>query len=80
MYEAIVDSILGTQVTFTATNADGETTTTTGEVQAGENVVLPFPDGFVCQSREQDIPLRNVFYGDGMMSFSDFNLTYCPYQ
>ncbi|MBI4592059.1 VWA domain-containing protein [Candidatus Uhrbacteria bacterium] len=80
MYESIVDSILGTNVTFTATDDSGETTTTTGEVQAGSDVELPFPDGFVCQSTEQTVPLRNVFYGDGSMTFSDFSLTYCPYQ
>ncbi|MBI4435455.1 Ig-like domain-containing protein [Candidatus Uhrbacteria bacterium] len=80
MYESIVDSILGTNVTFTATDATGDTTSTTGEVQAGSDVVLPFPDGFVCQSTEQQIPVRNVFYGTGSMLFSDFTFTYCPYQ
>lgn len=80
MYGAIVDAILGTVVTFTATDADGDTTTTSGEVQAGENVVLPFPDGFVCDSTEQSIPLRNEFFGSGTMSFSDFEFTYCPYE
>ncbi|MBI2473916.1 Ig-like domain-containing protein [Candidatus Uhrbacteria bacterium] len=80
MYESIVDSILGTNVTFTATDEDGDTHTTTGEVQAGSDVELPFPEGFVCQSTQQSIPLRNAFYGEGFISFSDFNLTYCPYQ
>jgi len=80
MYEAIVDSILGTNVTFTATNTAGDTTTTTGEVQVGSDKELPFPEGFVCQSTEQTVPLRNVFYGSGSMEFSDINLTYCPYE
>jgi hypothetical protein len=80
MYAAIVDSILGTVVTFTATDASGTTSTTSGEVQAGEDVVLPFPDGFVCDSTEQTIPLRNEFFGDGVMTFSDFEFTYCPYE
>ncbi|HAU66683.1 TPA: hypothetical protein DCW61_05035 [Candidatus Uhrbacteria bacterium] len=80
MYESIVDSILGTNITFTATDEGGDTHTTTGEVQSGSNVELPFPEGFVCQSTQQSIPLRNVFYGEGFISFSDFNLTYCPYQ
>ncbi|HLD20974.1 MAG TPA: hypothetical protein VJB64_02675 [Patescibacteria group bacterium] len=80
MYEQIVDSILGTNVTFTATNDAGDTTTTTGEVQAGSDVELPFPEGFVCQSTEQTIPVRNVFYGSGSILFSDFTMTYCPYE
>ena len=80
MYESIVDSILGTSITFTATDEEGETHTTTGGVQPGSDVELPFPEGFICQSTQQRIPLRNAFYGEGYISFSDFNLTYCPYQ
>ncbi|MBI5794625.1 Ig-like domain-containing protein [Candidatus Uhrbacteria bacterium] len=80
MYDAIVDSILGTVVTLTATDASGDTTSTSGEIQPGENVTLPFPDGFVCDSSEQAIPLRNTFFGSGAMSFSDFEFTYCPYE
>ena len=80
MYESIVDSILGTNITFTATDDDGDTTITTGEVQAGSGVQLPFPDGFVCQSTEQTIPVRNVFYGSGSMLFENFTVTYCPYE
>ncbi|NQV90507.1 Ig-like domain-containing protein [Candidatus Uhrbacteria bacterium] len=79
MYAAIVDSILGTRVTFTTTDDDG-TYTTTSEVQSGSNVELPFPTAFACQSTEQVIPLRNAFYGTGTMEFSDFNITYCPYE
>lgn len=80
MYESIVDSILGTNITFTTTDEDGDTMTTTGEVQTGSDVELPFPDGFVCQSTEQIVPIRNVFYGSGSVVFSDFNLTYCPLE
>ncbi len=80
MYAAIVDAILGTVVTITATDAAGATASTSGEVQPGENVVLPFPEGFVCDSNEQTMPLRNEFFGAGTMSFSDLEFTYCPYE
>ncbi|MBI4437936.1 Ig-like domain-containing protein [Candidatus Uhrbacteria bacterium] len=80
MYDAIVDAILGTSVTFTTTDESGTTYTTTGGVEAGTDVTLPFPDGFICDSSEQTIPLRNSFYGEGTMQFSDLELTYCPYQ
>ncbi|MBI4256457.1 hypothetical protein HY626_00170 [Candidatus Uhrbacteria bacterium] len=80
MYESIVDSILGSNVSFTATDNDGNTTITTGEVQTGSDVEFPFPEGFVCQSVEQTIPVRNVFYGSGSLFYSDFTMTYCPYE
>lgn len=80
MYQEIVDSILGSTVTFTATDDIGATTVSSGTVQAGSDVTLPFPEGFVCQSSEQTIPIRNTFYGSGSLLFSDFTFTYCPYE
>ena len=80
VYEAIIDAILGTTVTLTTTDASGDTVSTTAEVKSGSDQALPFPDGFVCQSTQQTMPLRNVFYGSGAQLFSDFTLTYCPYE
>jgi cysteine-rich repeat protein len=79
MFDSIIDAILGTNISLTATASDGSTTTTTGDVQPGSDVVLPFPESFVCQSSEQTVPLRHEFNGSGSMLFSDFTMTYCPY-
>lgn len=79
MYQAIVDSILNTTVTVQATDDEGNTTTTTDQVEIGSGSTIPFPNGFVCQNEQQTIPLRNTFYGDGSLNFSNFELTYCPY-
>ena len=79
MYATIVNSILGTNVALSTT--DGyNLVTTVGEVIPGSEVTLPFPDGFSCDTSEQTIPLRHEFYGTGYMTFSDFTLTYCPYE
>lgn len=80
MYDAIVDSIIGTTLFENATNDAGELTVTSGSVVGGDNIELPFPEGFVCKSTEQEIPIRHTMYGEGYLEFSDFNITYCPYQ
>ncbi len=79
MYATIVDSILGTNVALSTTN-DDNIVTTVGEVRPGSEVTLPFPEQFSCDTSEQTIPLRHEFYGAGYMTFSDFTLTYCPYE
>jgi cysteine-rich repeat protein len=75
MYGAIADSIVNVaSVTFTINS-----TTTTGGVQVGNNVVLPFPDAFACQSNAQTIPMRSSFFGGETVEFSDLQMMYCPY-
>jgi cysteine-rich repeat protein len=78
IYSILVDSIIGTQVSLTASDASGTTTTTTGSVSTGSDVELPFPEDFVCQTTEQLLPFKNLFSGDGAMMFEDFTFTYCP--
>ncbi|MDG1950167.1 MAG: VWA domain-containing protein, partial [bacterium] len=80
MYDAIVDSIIGTTLFENATDNDGNITVSNGSVVGGDDIELPFPEGFVCKSTEQEIPIRHEMYGEGYLEFSDFNLTYCPYQ
>jgi len=80
MYEAIVNSILNTTVSVTATDGSGVTHRTTGQVEVGSDTTIPFPTGFVCGSASQTIPLRNTYYGSGPMNFSNFTMTYCPYE
>jgi len=79
MYATIVNSILGTNVALSTTN-ESSIVTTVGEVVPGSEVTLPFPEQFSCDTSEQTIPLRHEFYGSGYMTFSDFTLTYCPYE
>jgi cysteine-rich repeat protein len=80
MYDAIVDSIIGTTLFENATDNSGNITVSSGSVVGGDDIELPFPEGFVCKATEQEIPIRHSMYGEGFLEFSDFNLTYCPYQ
>jgi cysteine-rich repeat protein len=80
MYDAITDSIIGTTLFENATDNSGNITVSSGSVVGGDDIELPFPEGFVCKATEQQIPIRHTMYGEGFLEFSDFNLTYCPYQ
>jgi hypothetical protein len=52
---------------------------TVGSVQEGEDVVLPFPEGFQCDTQDEwVIPMRLSFPGTGKANISDIKLTYCP--
>jgi len=81
MYETIINSILGLNIGFT-TKVGDETVVTTGVVQQGEDVELPFPMGFSCPSTtsEWNIPIRVNFNGEGTVVISDISLTYCPLE
>lgn len=78
MYQSIIDSILDISVGM-VTNVNGVSTETTGTVAAGDDIVLPFPDGFNCDStREWTIPVRLSFNGTGTVNISDIKLSFCP--
>ncbi len=77
MYSAMVDSILLPITTLTATNANGAQSIPTS-TPAGNSVTLDLPDSFKCQDTSQFIPIRTSFLGKGVMSFSNFNFSYCP--
>jgi len=78
MYQQIIDSIIGLQMTFT-TDFAGTTTLTTGNVFDGDDMAIPFPEGFQCnESDEWNIPFRITFKGEGTVNISDIKLSYCP--
>lgn len=80
MYETILNGILGVKTSLT-TNFLDVSTVTTDEVSAGDDIALPFPEGFNCQiysNSEWAIPLRFDFEGSGTVNISDIKLTYCP--
>jgi cysteine-rich repeat protein len=78
MYQQIADSIIGLTMTFT-TDFAGETTLTSDEVFDGDDVVIPFPEGFGCDTEnEWNIPFRISFSGEGTVNISDIKLSYCP--
>ena len=79
MYQTIVNSILGTIVSYTTTFA-GETTVTTGAFRQGNDMALPLPEGFDCPKSggEWTVPIRLNFSGEGTVKISDLKLNYCP--
>ncbi len=77
MYDQIVDSIVEIAVTIVSEN-DGDVVQTTGFIEQGENVLLPWPDNFVCDDVfEQQVPIRISFPGIGMVEVSNVQLNYC---
>ncbi|MCG3772528.1 MAG: hypothetical protein JW384_03742 [Nitrosomonadaceae bacterium] len=77
MYDQIVDSIVEIAVTIVSEN-EGEVVQTTGFIEEGENVLLPWPYNFVCDDVfEQQVPIRISFPGIGMVEVSNVQLNYC---
>lgn len=77
MYEEIIDSIVSIRFTYVV---DGSTVS--GNVQEGENVELPWPEGFECDGENaQEVPLRISFEADdeenGTVVLSDMRFRYC---
>jgi cysteine-rich repeat protein len=78
MYQSIIDSILGVSAGLIA-SVNGTATETSGTVLAGDDMTLPFPDGFNCdETNEWTIPFRLSFNGSGTVNVSDIKLSYCP--
>ncbi len=78
MYETIISVITGVSFQFT-TDFAGETTITSGSVNDGSDVILPFPTGFDCDdTSEWTIPVRISFLGEGTVNISNIQLEYCP--
>lgn len=77
MYVAIVDSIVEIAVTIVAEN-NGTVVETTGTIEEGDNVTLPWPENFVCDDLyEQEVPIRISFPGIGKVQVSNVHLNYC---
>jgi len=77
MYESIVNDILGGVFNF-ITDVEGVTTFTNGDIREGNAQELPFPSGFECTGSSFTMPLNVVFDGEGQITLSDFEFTYCP--
>jgi len=77
MYAQIVDSIV--QIAVTITSNDGTNIVeTTGNIDEGDNVTLPWPENFVCNDLyEQQVPIKISFPGLGKVQVSDVHLNYC---
>jgi len=77
MYGQIVDSIVEIAVTIVSEN-DGEVVETSGSIEEGDDVILPWPENFVCDDLyEQQVPIQISFPGLGMVQVSDVRLNYC---
>lgn len=77
IYEEIVNSIISIRFTYVV---EGETVS--DNVQEGEDVELPWPEGFDCDGESsQEIPIRISFEADdeegGTVTLSDIRLRYC---
>ncbi|MBI5370044.1 VWA domain-containing protein [Candidatus Uhrbacteria bacterium] len=77
MYDQIMTSILSATTTITASK-NGSVKSATGLTPVGNNVTIPVPDTFQCQSQPFTMPMKTNFYGTGTMKFSNFSFTYCP--
>jgi hypothetical protein len=77
MYEQIVDSIVEIAVTIVSEN-DGDVVETSGSIEEGESVTLPWPENFVCDPQfEQQVPIQISFPGLGKVEVSNVRLNYC---
>ncbi|TAK03256.1 VWA domain-containing protein [Patescibacteria group bacterium] len=78
MFTQIVANILGFVISYTV-NADGTAVESSGGVQDGRNILLPFPQEFGCSDQTQVIPLSVTYDSEGnSLKMEDFSITYCP--
>ena len=79
VYQTIVDSILGTSVSFTTDTALGPEVTS-GVVRAGLARDLTFPLDFTCPGSASpwELPISLSFYGEGYASIGNIGFNYCP--
>ncbi len=73
VFSHIVESVTGLTLMYVI---DGEEVA--GTIQQGNNVALPWMDGFACSDEEQEIPFRISFGGEGTIGISDVTIGYCP--
>jgi hypothetical protein len=73
MFEEIINTILGTVFTFTTDEG-----TTDGAVLYGNEMELPFPEGFACTEEEFTLPMRVSFQGSGAVTIENILITSCP--
>jgi cysteine-rich repeat protein len=77
MYDQIVDSIVEIAVTIVSEN-DGVVVETSGSIEEGPDVALPWPENFACNDLfEQQVPIQISFPGLGQIQVSDVKLNYC---
>ena len=77
MYDTIVKTILNASTTVTSTSGQSFATEPT---PSGNNVTLPLPIGFTCQSQPFSLPIRTSFFGTGTIKFDNFVFSYCPIE
>ncbi len=75
MYEQIVDAILNITVVL---EFDGESMVTV--LESGTNRSLDLPEGFACDSGEQEVAIRASFAGSGTVEFSGMDFDMCPVE
>ncbi|MEK7665898.1 MAG: IPT/TIG domain-containing protein [Patescibacteria group bacterium] len=74
MFDQIVDSILGINVTIT----DGDGNVGGSSVQAGDGISISLPDAFECDETDsQDTAFHVYWNGSGTISFDNFSLDLC---
>jgi len=84
-YSDVVQSVVFGNVALIATDDQGTDSTsddvtyvTSGRLEGGSNVVLPWPEGFRCDSSDEtDIPVRITFSGEGQVEISNLSINYC---
>ncbi len=64
--------------TWIAEGSDGSTQVSTVAFDAGEDVAIPFPEGFACTESEQTITFRAELADAWAMAISDVEMEYCP--
>ena len=77
MYKKIIESVLTSQTTVTATKGN-DSSSVTATTPVGQNIELPLPDKFSCQSKQTLMPIRTIFNGTGTMRFDNITFEYCP--
>ncbi|MFZ2681887.1 MAG: IPT/TIG domain-containing protein [Patescibacteria group bacterium] len=77
MYKSIIDSIVQIAVTIVSEN-NGAVVETSGMIEEGDNVSLPWPQNFVCNNLyPQEVPIKISFPGVGQVKVSNVRLNYC---
>ncbi len=77
MYDQIIETILNATTTVSLKKGD-IVSSSTAVTPIGNNVTIPIPPTFQCQTTPFTMPLRTTFYGTGTMKFDEFKFTYCP--
>ena len=80
MYQAIINQILGTNISVSATNSEDLLGTQGAFLPQANSVQLPLPSRFECSNEPQALPLKNQYIADGAIAYSNFEFSYCPLE